>query len=44
MDIAVVGTGFVGGILGRALSNSGHSVVFGSRRPDHGVASGSRWP
>jgi predicted dinucleotide-binding enzyme len=33
MDIAVVGTGFVGGILGRALARSGHAVTFGSRHP-----------
>jgi predicted dinucleotide-binding enzyme len=34
MDIAVIGTGFVGGILGRALAASGHRVAFGSRAPD----------
>jgi 8-hydroxy-5-deazaflavin:NADPH oxidoreductase len=34
MDIAVVGTGFIGGILGRSLARSGHTVVFGARRPD----------
>ena len=33
MDIAVIGTGFIGGILGRALSRSGHHVTFGSRHP-----------
>ena len=33
MDIAVIGTGFIGGILGRALSRSGHTVSFGSRTP-----------
>ena len=33
MDIAVIGTGFIGGILGRALARSGHSVTFGSRHP-----------
>lgn len=39
MDVAVVGTGFVGGILGRALARAGHQVVFGSRHPeDHEVA------
>ncbi len=38
MDIAVIGTGFIGGILGRALSRSGHTVTFGSRQPqDDGV-------
>ncbi len=34
MDIAVIGTGFIGGTLGRALARSGHSVTFGSRHPD----------
>jgi predicted dinucleotide-binding enzyme len=33
VDIAVVGTGFIGGILGRALSTAGHRVTFGSRHP-----------
>jgi len=31
MRIAVIGTGFIGGILGRGLTNAGHDVVFGSR-------------
>jgi 8-hydroxy-5-deazaflavin:NADPH oxidoreductase len=34
MDVAVVGTGFIGGILGRALARSGHTVTFGSRHPE----------
>src|SRR5204863_9713806 len=34
MRIAVIGTGFIGGILGRALARSGHDVMFGSRHPD----------
>ncbi len=34
MDIAVIGTGFIGGILGRALAGAGHRVTFGSRHPD----------
>jgi 8-hydroxy-5-deazaflavin:NADPH oxidoreductase len=34
MRIAVIGTGFIGGILGRALVASGHDVVFGSRHPE----------
>jgi 8-hydroxy-5-deazaflavin:NADPH oxidoreductase len=34
MDIAVIGTGFIGGTLGRALSRSGHAVTFGSRHPE----------
>ena len=33
MDIAVVGTGFIGGILGRSLADAGHHVAFGSRHP-----------
>ncbi len=31
MEIAVIGTGFIGGILGRALARAGHGVTFGSR-------------
>ena len=34
MKIAVIGTGFIGGTLGRALAASGHAVRFGSRHPD----------
>lgn len=34
MEIAVVGTGFIGGILGGALARSGHAVTFGSRHPE----------
>lgn len=34
MDVAVIGTGFIGGTLGRALARSGHHVTFGSRHPD----------
>jgi len=34
VEIAVIGTGFVGGILGRALAGAGHRVTFGSRHPD----------
>ncbi len=34
MEIAVIGTGFIGGILGRALAKAGHTVAFGSRRPE----------
>jgi 8-hydroxy-5-deazaflavin:NADPH oxidoreductase len=33
MKVAVVGSGFIGGILGNALSSSGHTVTFGSRHP-----------
>ena len=35
MEIAVIGTGFIGGILGRALASGGDHVTFGSRRPDN---------
>ncbi|MCU0310958.1 MAG: NAD(P)-binding domain-containing protein [Acidimicrobiales bacterium] len=42
MEIAVIGTGFIGGILGRALAGSGHTVTFGARRPDENqVAEGT---
>jgi 8-hydroxy-5-deazaflavin:NADPH oxidoreductase len=34
MRIAIIGTGFIGGILGRALTRSGHEVTFGSRHPE----------
>jgi 8-hydroxy-5-deazaflavin:NADPH oxidoreductase len=34
VDIAVVGTGFIGGIVGKALARAGNDVRFGSRRPD----------
>ncbi len=34
MKIAVIGTGFIGGILGRALARAGNDVTFGSRHPD----------
>jgi predicted dinucleotide-binding enzyme len=35
LEIAVIGTGFIGGILGRALARSGHHVTFGSRHPEN---------
>ena len=41
MQIAVIGTGFIGGTLGRALAKAGHQVTFGSRREDDDVASGT---
>ena len=34
MTIAVIGTGFIGGTVGRAFARAGHSTVFGSRRPE----------
>ncbi|HZU72426.1 MAG TPA: NAD(P)-binding domain-containing protein [Acidimicrobiales bacterium] len=41
MRVAVIGTGFIGGILGRALAGSGHQVTFGSRHGDDDVAGDS---
>src|ERR1035441_2876336 len=41
MKIAIIGTGFIGGTLGRALANAGHEVTFGSRRADDQVSSGT---
>ncbi|MGH8995946.1 MAG: NAD(P)-binding domain-containing protein, partial [Acidimicrobiales bacterium] len=41
MEIAVIGTGFIGSTLGRALSNAGHQVTFGSRHADDPVATGT---
>jgi len=35
MRVAVIGTGFIGGTLGRALAEAGHRVIFGSRHPDN---------
>jgi predicted dinucleotide-binding enzyme len=40
MRIAVIGTGFVGGTLGRAFARAGHEVVFGSRHPDEASVTG----
>ena len=33
MQIAVIGTGRIGGTIGRAFARAGHEVVFGSRSP-----------
>ena len=33
MDIAIIGTGFIGTTLGRALADAGNHVTFGSRHP-----------
>jgi hypothetical protein len=41
VQIAVVGTGFIGGILGRALAGAGHQVTFGSRHPDDDDVAGA---
>ena len=35
MEIAVIGTGFIGSTLGRALAAAGQQVTFGSRHPDN---------
>jgi 8-hydroxy-5-deazaflavin:NADPH oxidoreductase len=40
MEIAVIGTGFIGGNLGRALAGAGQNVSFGSRHPDDQDAGG----
>jgi len=34
VDIAIIGTGFIGTTLGRSLAEAGHRVNFGSRHPD----------
>jgi predicted dinucleotide-binding enzyme len=34
MDIAIIGTGFIGTTLGTALAQAEHRVVFGSRHPE----------
>src|SRR6266571_3151133 len=34
MRIGIVGSGNVGGALGRRLAQLGHSVAFGTRKPD----------
>jgi len=34
MDIAIIGTGFIGTTLGRALAEAGNQITFGSRHPD----------
>ncbi len=40
MDIAVIGTGNIGGTLGRAFARAGHQVRFGSRHPNDDPAVG----
>jgi 8-hydroxy-5-deazaflavin:NADPH oxidoreductase len=35
MNIAVIGTGFIGGTLGRAFARAGLPTVFGSRSPEN---------
>lgn len=41
MDVAVIGTGFIGGILGRALAQARQAVTFGSRRPEDDDVAGT---
>ncbi len=41
MKITILGTGFIGSTLGRALSASGHTIVYGSRHDNDEVASGT---
>jgi 8-hydroxy-5-deazaflavin:NADPH oxidoreductase len=38
VKITVIGTGFIGSILGRALSGAGHQVTYGSRHANDEVA------
>ncbi len=33
IKVAVIGTGNIGGTLGRAFARAGHDVTFGTRRP-----------
>jgi predicted dinucleotide-binding enzyme len=44
MRIAVIGTGNLGGTLGRAFAGAGHQVTFGSRHPDDDQAAGDTRP
>ncbi len=41
MKISVIGAGFIGSTLGRALSGAGHQVTYGSRHADDEVAAGT---
>jgi hypothetical protein len=41
MEIAIIGTGFIGTTLGRPLTKAGHHVTFGSRHAQDGVDSAS---
>jgi 8-hydroxy-5-deazaflavin:NADPH oxidoreductase len=41
MEIAIVGTGFIGTTLGGALARAGHDVTFGSRHPEEGAVAGT---
>jgi predicted dinucleotide-binding enzyme len=39
-NVAVIGTGRIGGTLGRAFARAGHTVTFGTRGPADGSAAG----
>jgi predicted dinucleotide-binding enzyme len=41
MTTAVIGTGFIGGTLGRAFAKAGIPTVFGSRRPGDATVAGT---
>ena len=41
MQVSVIGTGFIGSTLGRALSAAGHQVTYGSRHEDDEVGAGT---
>ena len=41
VKITIIGTGFIGSTLGRALSGAGHQVTYGSRHADDEVAAGT---
>jgi len=40
MNVAIIGPGFIGTTLGRALAGAGHQVTFGSRDPGGGDVAG----
>ena len=40
MTVAVIGTGLIGGTLGRAFARAGYPTVFGSRAPETDTAAG----
>ena len=42
MTVAVIGTGFIGGTLGRAFARAGHPTVFGSRDPSTDTATAAQ--
>ena len=42
MHIAILGAGNVGGTLGEALADAGHTIVWGTRHPEEVDRSGGR--